>query len=96
MHCDLLAFELLYFILVVNVIGVIAGGILKHILVARLYDGAGKSLNSRLLRGLRLSVGIFGCRLVRWRLLPGLLCLLLHRLHWWLRDFVFRLCRNQG
>ena len=39
MYCDLLAFELLYLILVVNVIDVIAGGILEHVLVARLYDG---------------------------------------------------------
>ena len=73
MHCDLLAFEFLYYILVVNVIGAIAGGILKHILGARFYDGAGKGLNSRLLLGLSLSVWIFLSRLARRRLLRGLL-----------------------
>ena len=59
MHRDLLAVELLHFILVVNVIRVTARGILKHILGARLYDAAGKGLDSCFLRGLSLSVGIF-------------------------------------
>jgi GGDEF domain-containing protein len=49
-HFNLLAFELLHFILVVDVVGVTAGGILKHILVTRLHNRTREGLIARRLR----------------------------------------------
>ena len=55
MNAYFLAFELRHFVLVVEIIGISACCILKHILIARFYDCAGEGLDSR--TRLRLSVG---------------------------------------
>lgn len=45
-HANFLSFELLHFVLMVDVIGRAGGGILKHVLVALLYHRAGESLSA--------------------------------------------------
>ncbi len=74
MYTNFLAFELPYFVLVVDVVSGAAGGILESKLVTRLHDRTGEDLDSVLLR---LSLRIRGrlSRLVR--RLPWLLLRLL-------------------
>lgn len=50
MHAHSLANIFLHFVLVVDVVGLAAGFILQHVLVALLYDGAAESLRAASLR----------------------------------------------
>src|SRR5580700_9376019 len=77
-HLHFLAFELLYLILAVNVVGVAGSFILEHILTIRLYHRTCKALGSRRLGGFTLSTRSGLPSLVRrW---AGSLTLLLARL----------------
>src|SRR5260370_42340282 len=99
-HLYLFAFELLHFILMVDVVGRAAGGILQHVFVALFHDRAGETLTAGRI-GLSLSArcllpslscGRLICRLL-WCLLGRLLCRRIGRLRRSWRLLLWRLLR---